>query len=567
MLSELLPWTEESAHAIACRQAAMANLGIAVAQAQAGLPKLKRAQGALAQSFVDLVRRSEIERIPLAELQSYIRKKTGSATLEKLRQTKKRLNEELAALGASVELAVDESGKLETRACYLRAPANKAAAVEELADALNYDRDRGNHVSPKARPLNEPVTIEIPISYSHKDKPEVCEFHERLQEILDARKTTRKYLLRRDECDVKLSAPRDPQIAALFNKGTIALFMLGVDFFNSDYCNEKEIPKFVSPNGRNRKRKKAIFIAVSIEHDHLKNAPENFRKWTIAFYEGGDRIKKSWRQLCECGFGSAKDAFLHRIADEIIKAADDVAKPDDTPPDGHPPSGKPDGHPPSGKRDKKPCTEDVLHAFAGELPRDIDPKHYTQLRARYLGTLDRKDEDGLAARADETGVDLIPALMEWAKDHSTPPFCALLGEYGTGKTVSCQMLADQINAERKMLKAGELPLALYFDLRRVDAEQLSNFAIDPIIEQLLRSADYAHKLKARELIDWVRAHPALVIFDGLDEVLVHLDPKRGQDFTRALRISPVRCGAFIRRPIGSRAPMLKNPFPARPASC
>ena len=160
-------------------------------------------------------------------------------------------------------------------------------------------------------------------------------------------------------------------------------------------------------------------------------------------------------------------------------------------------------------------------------------KRYTKLRARYLKTLDRKDEDGLTARADENRRGFDSGVDRGAKDRSAPPFCALLGEYGTGKTVSCQMLADQINAERKTLKPGKLPLALYFDLRRVDAQQLSDFAVEPIIEQLLRSADYAQSSR-RELIDWVRAHPALVIFDGLDEVLVHLSPKRGQDFTRAL---------------------------------
>ncbi len=300
--------------------------------------------------------------------------------------------------------------------------------------------------------------------------------------------------------------------------------MLSVDFFNSSYCQKKEVPKFIDSSGKNKKDKRAIYVPVALEHQHLEHVPKKFKQRVIAFYEGADERQKSWRQLCEAGHESEKDAFLHCIANEIIKAAAALAKPDDTPPD---------GHPPSGKRDKKPCMEDVLHDFAGEFPRDIDPKQYTKLRAQYLRTLDRKDKDGLAASADEAGVDLIPALIEWAKDHNAPPFCALLGEYGTGKTVSCQMLADQINAERKTPESGALPLALYFDLRRVDAQRLSEFAVDPIIEQLIRSADYAHKIKARELIDWVRAHPALVIFDGLDEVLVHLDPKRGQDFTKA----------------------------------
>ncbi|RUQ29413.1 MAG: NACHT domain-containing protein, partial [Candidatus Competibacteraceae bacterium] len=488
-------------------------------------PKLKPAQRALAQSFVDQAQRSATGHIPLTELlQSHFGEKASNRVLASLRQTKKRLNEELAALGTGIELAVDDGGKLETRACYLQAPADKKnGEVERLADALNYDRDRGKHVPPKARPLNEPVTIEIPISYSHKDKPEVCEFHERLQEILDARKTASKYLLRRDERDVDPSTRRDRQIAALFETGDIALFMLSTDFFNSSYCQEKELPKFINNRGDNKNGKRAICIAVAFEHQHLEHALKKIKERNILFYEGRNGRKKSWRELR----GKVeKDRFLYYVADKIIQAAAALTKPDDTPPD---------GHPPSGKRDKKPCTEDALHEFAGGgFQREIDPKQYTKLRARYLGTLDRKDKDGLAASADEAGVDLIPALIDWAKDHNAPPFCALLGEYGTGKTVSCQMLADQINAERKIPEAGALPLALYFDLRRVAAQQLSEFAVEPIIEQLLKSADYAHKLKARELIDWVRAHPALVIFDGLDEVLVHLDPKRGQDFTRAL---------------------------------
>ena len=127
-------------------------------------PKLKPAQRALAQSFVDQARRSVTGPIPLTELlQSHFGEKASNRVLAGLRQTRKRLNEELAALGAGIELAVDDGGKLESRTCYLQTPVGKGAEIEELADALNYDRDRGKHVPPKARPLNEPVTVEIHI--------------------------------------------------------------------------------------------------------------------------------------------------------------------------------------------------------------------------------------------------------------------------------------------------------------------------------------------------------------------------------------------------------------------
>ncbi|MCP5159272.1 MAG: pentapeptide repeat-containing protein [Gammaproteobacteria bacterium] len=494
---------------------------------QSLLPKLKTAQRALAQSCIDLAQRSGIERILLTELvQEHFGAAANARTLSSLRQTKKRLNEELATLGAGIELAVDEGGKLETRACYLRAPGRgKEKEIEELADALNYDRDRGKHVPPKARPLNEPAPVEIPISYSHADKQLVRELHARLQVLLNARKTKRPYRLRRDERDVELSSPLDPQIAALFKVGTIALFMLSFDFFKSNYCQANEVPKFIDSKGKNKDGKRAICIPVALEHPYLQHVPEKFKQRVIAFHEGVNERQKSWRQLCEDGLESEKDAFLHRIADEIIAAADALAEPDDLPPDG---GSSPD------RRDKKQRMEEVIGELAEFIPKDILSEHCTPLRARHLGTLDRKNERDLTVEADETGVDLIPALVEWSKDPNAPPFCALLGEYGTGKTVSCQMLAEQVNTERKQQTAGAIPLVLYFDLRQVDARRLTDFAVEPILEQLLNSIDYAHKLKARALIDWVRTHPTLVIFDGLDEVLVHLDPKQGRDFTRAL---------------------------------
>ena len=486
------------------------------------LNKLKPAQRALGESLVDLARHSENGRIPLAELlENYQGGTVESRALANLRQSKKRLNKELAALNAGIEFAVDESGKLETRGCYLRAPAGKTEAINQLAEALNYDRDQGKHVAPKAQPL----VVEIPISYSHVNKKLVRELHTRLQVVLDARKTRVRYLLRRDERDTELASPLDPQIAALFRNGAIALFMLSPDFLNSTYCQKKEVPKFIDAKGNNREAKRAICVAVAVEMAQFQHLPAKFTKRLIAFHEGTDERLKSWRQLWEEGLESEKDAFLHHLADEIIKAAESLERPDDTPPDGTSP-------PNSGR--KMGLADRLREWVVGDAKLDIDPQCFTPLHARYLGTPERKDEEGLAVSTDAGSVDLIAALLDWLRDGAAPPFCALLGEYGTGKTVSCQMLAHQVNTLRQQPEQRALPLALYFDLRRIDPQQLTSFAIEPVIEQLLNSADQAHKLKARELIDWVRVNPALVIFDGLDEVLVHLNPRQGRDFIHAL---------------------------------
>lgn len=85
--------------------------------------------------------------------------------------------------------------------------------------------------------------------------------------------------------------------------------MLSIDFFNSNYCQTKEVPKFIDAKGKNRSGKKAIYVPVALEHQHLEHVPKKFKQRVIAFHEGADELKKSWRQLCEEGIESEKEAF------------------------------------------------------------------------------------------------------------------------------------------------------------------------------------------------------------------------------------------------------------------
>src|SRR5260370_16146601 len=44
--------------------------------------------------------------------------------------------------------------------------------------------------------------------------------------------------------------------------------------------------------------------------------------------------------------------------------------------------------------------------------------------------------------------DAIEFLMEWIEDAKAPPYCALLGEYGMGKTTTCKALARELLERR-----------------------------------------------------------------------------------------------------------------------
>jgi WD40 repeat protein/DNA polymerase III delta prime subunit len=137
--------------------------------------------------------------------------------------------------------------------------------------------------------------------------------------------------------------------------------------------------------------------------------------------------------------------------------------------------------------------------------------------------------------------DAVKFLEEWATDVNAPPYCALLGEYGMGKTTTCKALARELLHRHDQ---GEtVPLPIYLDLRNVGAEARRGLVLEEILELVLKyswkAGPGSAALSATELIGLVQNQGALVIWDGLDEVLVHLEPDPGQKFTRQLfRILP-----------------------------
>ncbi len=93
-------------------------------------------------------------------------------------------------------------------------------------------------------------------------------------------------------------------------------------------------------------------------------------------------------------------------------------------------------------------------------------------------------------------------------------------------------------------KGEAVPLPIYLDLRHVGEFARTEPVLDEILERILKRSwkggPEGARLSPQELIGLVE-NGALVIWDGLDEVLVHLDANMGQSFTRQLfRILPHR---------------------------
>ncbi|HMW31249.1 MAG TPA: hypothetical protein PKE44_16955, partial [Plasticicumulans sp.] len=139
--------------------------------------------------------------------------------------------------------------------------------------------------------------------------------------------------------------------------------------------------------------------------------------------------------------------------------------------------------------------------------------------------------------------DALEYLENWLSNPNAQPYCALLGEYGMGKTTTCKALAAHLLDLREQDPAWPLPI--FIDLRLVGNLAKEQPALEKIIEVALArswlgdASLKGSRLTAEETIRLMREEGALAIFDGLDEVLVHLSDADGRRFARELfRILP-----------------------------
>ena len=127
----------------------------------------------------------------------------------------------------------------------------------------------------------------------------------------------------------------------------------------------------------------------------------------------------------------------------------------------------------------------------------------------------------------------VERLVEWSRslEKNDSHLCALLGDLGIGKTTTSILLTRKLLELRKSDR--QLPLPIYFDLRDLSPNKLTDFGLRTVLTHLL-SASTASPVKVDDLLDTICSENTLVIFDGLDEVLVHLSPGDGQRLTRSL---------------------------------
>jgi WD40 repeat protein/nucleoside phosphorylase/uncharacterized protein YjbI with pentapeptide repeats len=144
-----------------------------------------------------------------------------------------------------------------------------------------------------------------------------------------------------------------------------------------------------------------------------------------------------------------------------------------------------------------------------------------------------REEDLVADRSQ--GLEVLPYLREWVEQRDAPPLFALLGEYGMGKTITCQQLVRELEARHA--EDPTQPIPLYFDLRHVTGLERRVPTLRETLEECMQRGwlddgdqpDYS----LESVHAWIK-RGALLVVDGLDEVLVKLREADGRVFTNNL---------------------------------
>ena len=337
------------------------------------------------------------------------------------------------------------------------------------------------------------------VSFSHEDEALVNDLMGHLQHNFKASKRYR-YQGWRDSM-ILLGGDWHADIQSNLATCDFGLLFVSLPFLNSDYVQQYELSQFVSQEPPYVTSKKAIPVGLNVvdfEHHDLR---------------GLDKLQIFQHEQKFYAKSRVKEAFATALFRQIEQAMAVYFQPQ-----------------------PKPETMD-------EKAKRLLPVLSTSLLDCQGKPMNLNDHHSIDAKKNSRErVNAVTFLYDWAVADNAPPFCALLGDYGLGKTTTCHLLTQRLLAERAHNRA--LPLPIYVDLRGYTASDYPGpIRLDNILQSCLASnwkgGALSENIQPSEVIALARQQRALVLFDGLDEVVVHLGQKQAQNFIRELwRVLP-----------------------------
>ncbi|TVT71965.1 MAG: toll/interleukin-1 receptor domain-containing protein, partial [Denitromonas halophila] len=444
-----------------------------------------------------------------------------ASALSNYRQFRRLL--QVGAASAGIKLSLETDGKTrsepETRTCWFEGDDGAIEAVTRFVKAEVLDAERtGQDVMELVDPEGPPV-VRFFVSYAHEDATDVANLLKPLRTLLNVASNYRF-----EHWMDKAILPGEhwrKEIERALNDCHFGLLFVSPAFLNSAYISEHELPQFVArDNDDSGVRKYALPVAL---HRFPLDGSINLK----GLEQHQIFLDAKGRTFEERSTDKTRRDFAQELFARLVKAVGKQLAVASKPPEAKARSG----------RDRQ---EGALESHLRAAVADgEDPACFVRTRG-LVGSLDKLDEDTETTQ-EAPRADAIEYLGKWINDPDAPPYCALLGEVGMGKTTTCRAFAGYLLQQREHNPAIALPI--YLDLRLLGERAKSEPVLSDILTQVLarswKGGHVDHAVQAQELIRLVQEEGALVIFDGLDEVLVHLTPAQGQHFARELfRILP-----------------------------
>ncbi len=340
-------------------------------------------------------------------------------------------------------------------------------------------------IEPRAR------ATRVFVSFAIADRKLATEFTEQLRVNLPLRCTEPVNLWRFDEKGRILPGEdNEAEIRKRMNESQFGILLVSPVYLSRPFIQRVELPHFLGPTAR------AHPIPVAME-DFTPGADRHplLEAANVFQYKG-----KSFAKTDRKDRGEFVKVLCGHIAALIAK---------------YPAAPVP-------KAEERPREVDDLVLRTGHETSFPDDCEYQELKARAESSLAKSAaaED----RSTEGSVRVLDELEKWVKNPKEVAYMALLGESGSGKTMTCSKLNQSLNAKRP----GS---SIYIDLRYLNESGLLEKNSNPKLWEILaaslsRGSDPT--VTPQRVLDCVREKGALLIWDGLDEVLVHLSAQEGE---------------------------------------
>ncbi len=366
------------------------------------------------------------------------------------------------------------------------------------------------------------------MSYSNKDRRLKDDLLRRLE---DCFKIAKNYRFEGwQDREIELGSDWHEQIQTAIASCDFGLLLVSPAFLATDYVANHELPKFVAddpfkPAARRRVAPVALKPILFDGKMDLRGLEQRqvFR----------DRERRAYQERTG---NNQKDTFVGELFEKIIEMLDR-----------HPPEPLEPTEASKVERSvRKGDKLDLNQYFQEQIALNLAAINFIRTEGQ-VTTQNKLDDTGLAGERR----DALEFLREWACDQAGEPYCALLAEYGMGKTTTSMAFAQELLKARE--ESPLVPLPIYMDLRNLGeaakAEPDLLQIIDTVLRKSWRGGFVKIPLSAPEVVRLVQQEGAVAIFDGLDEVLVHLSPATGQRFTREIfRILPPALFSRRRKP-------------------